>query len=378
MTTGPTLDALIIGAGPSGLAVASALSGLTPYYRNSPFFADDVPKLCEEIIPKITWKRSENPVALAFDYLNQTKQLTFKKEKSIKYLVITDGKIGGCWNRLEPQLRILSISKWMALPGKNWGNEKRPSVEQVTTYYQTYAEEMGLKPLILENTVVTAATRVNEIWNVVARNQTQTTVYTAKNLVLANGIDTIPKKMGIPGEELEFVTHRSPFKLQENTTVLIVGSGFSAADCVLKALNSGCIVHHIYRDTGEKNFLKRELNNNLTDHCNLQTLMRDEKTTEQYTPYFYGELTRIDKDHSCFLNGKRVSVDHVIILIGSQEDLSFLQQDFNKFEKDVDKYTYRHSKGLFAVGPLSGDNFVRLNIGGCFAAAHQIRSSTPD
>lgn len=85
-----------------------------------------------------------------------------------------------------------------------------------------------------------------------------------------------------------------------------------------------------------------------------------------------------------------------IFILGAKPDLSYLGEYAEKFGRIVDKpidgrsnpieiddFTYEvvrsPSKGLYAIGPLVGDNFVRFILGGAFGvAAHLIRNLDTD
>lgn len=72
--------------------------------------------------------RSTNPVSLLLDSLqnpcadmglNLPSMLSYKynPEKEIDHIVIGKGPAGGAWHRMDPNLRTLSLSAWMSLPG---------------------------------------------------------------------------------------------------------------------------------------------------------------------------------------------------------------------------------------------------------------------
>jgi pyruvate/2-oxoglutarate dehydrogenase complex dihydrolipoamide dehydrogenase (E3) component len=79
----------------------------------------------------------------------------------------------------------------------------------------------------------------------------------------------------------------------------------------------------------------------------------------------------------------------VVVLIGSRPNLEFLGDDEREIGRvpgvaidgkrnpvDVDAYTYQSNRrpGLYAIGPLVGDNFVRFLRGGAVGVAAHIWS----
>lgn len=84
---------------------------------------------------------------------------------------------------------------------------------------------------------------------------------------------------------------------------------------------------------------------------------------------------------------KKFRVSFVAVLIGSRPDLGFLPREFNlAVDKsravdcktntlDIDRLTHcvNGFENLFALGPLTGDNFVRFIPGGALAITAEIR-----
>lgn len=386
----PNTDVIVIGGGPSGLAVSAALEGLEPYYEGELLFNDKIKELSQKTLPKIERKRSENPVSLTFAYLNDQGLLTFKKglKNRVKHLVLTEGDIGGCWNDMEGKMLCLSPAKWMALPGFPWKDfegrkteeEELPTMGEVSEYYKAYAQKMALTENIHTHTKVTAIERINEIWRVHATCQGIATTYEAKAIVIANGNYSIPKRLGVEGEELSFVTHRLPADVKQGTTVLVVGSGLTAADCVIKALDAGCTVHHLYRMKVKKGVDRFDGRDKQYPHyAHLWQLMSQMKSDKRYFPHVGSDLTKISEGGLCLIDSEEVKVDQVMVLIGSKSDTSFFPQiDPSQIEEKVDKYSYELFDNLFVVGPLTGDNFIKFNTPGCFAAASALRKKEID
>lgn len=210
--------------------------------------------------------------------------------------------------------------------------------------------------------------------------------------------------------------------------VLIVGSGLSAADAITLVANR-CkrpfrIIHIFRRSINDRSLIFTNLNNEnlFPDYHYVYNLMK--KSTKSpycvscvakfgchYQAYqqcvltHYNPVTRVatlefcaDKASSDFEAERccckcRLPVRHqtsvrvslVCILVGSKPELNFLSNQIlaNLHCPDtaldvrnvhINPITYQCSgqPGLYAVGPLVGDNFVRFVQGGSFAAAKDI------
>ena len=161
----------------------------------------------------------------------------------------------------------------------------------VATYYQ----EFGTRMVAEDTPVQGLVTKVRELggqasgrWEVTVggppdsgvpptREQHERIIH-AKVLVLACGSYDVPRKLGIPGEELPFVHHKlralqealpatsgtprhptSAAHTSQSQVVVVVGAGLSAADAILTlllsdkgAINPGVQVVHVFRGPAEK------------------------------------------------------------------------------------------------------------------------------
>lgn len=229
----------------------------------------------------------------------------------------------------------------------------------------------------------------------------------AYNVVLATG-NRIPKALGIPGENLPFVFHKMdlvsrylnelpdpPFSIDP---CLIVGAGLSAADCVLAVRNKGIpVIHVIRRHASDSKIIYNQLPGVVyPEYYKVGQMIKGEVTTAygkdaMYTAYTKTSLVEIRTDKECILKKAdgtlfKQKVSHVFILIGAKPDLSFVRQvkglgvnslkpvDSKENPIDINPFTYESVKepGLFAVGPLIGDNFVRFGIGGALGIANHL------
>ena len=121
--------------------------------------------------------------------------------------------------------------------------------------------------------------------------------------------------------------------------------------------------------------------------------MEGSTTRKDYTPLPGYQVTEFGNDKTvklsdCTGNVKIIKVSSVAILIGSQPDLNFLPKTLRNLGIDANKpidcktnpiqiepFSYkcvRAPPGLYALGPLVGDNFVRFLQGGAVAVVGNI------
>lgn len=209
--------------------------------------------------------------------------------------------------------------------------------------------------------------------------------------------------------------------------ILVIGAGLSAADAIMAARFRGIPVLHAFRDSSNE-WNKPEDEKIRTIYDKLQGLPSSmypeyhkvyEMMADGGTNYplyralpgytllgftgnenDFNNTTGSEKqpivtfsDPDGCIHTFRVST--VAILIGYKPDLSYLKDNgigLGKYSDkpidgksnpiDVDNFTYEVAKasknGLYALGPLVGDNFVRYILGGAFAIlVHILTTSTP-
>ncbi|EZA51039.1 Oxidative stress-induced growth inhibitor [Ooceraea biroi] len=252
--------------------------------------------------------------------------------------------------------------------------------------------------------------------------------YRCKRVVLATGTTDLVNHLGVPGEKthLDWVTHdlvdlethlerlagkRSKDSVDEQKPVLIVGAGLSAADAIMAARFRGISVLHAFRNSSSE-WGKETAERIITSYDRLQWLpnsiypeyhkvyemMADGGTNyslyKSLAGYTVVSLNEDRKNEN--MSGKKTAtlsapngelhtfeVSAVAILIGYKPDLSYLEGGglgLGKFADklidsksnpiEIDDFTYEvmksPTKGLYALGPLVGDNFVRFVLGGAF------------
>ncbi|XP_076332455.1 oxidative stress-induced growth inhibitor 1-like [Tachypleus tridentatus] len=320
------------------------------------------------------------------------------------------------WNSLQHRGRT-------CLPGIR---QKRVNVENVACYYEDYVDIMGLRKFFVNQTTVTSVHLVEincdvdkpnprichlyPLWKVKGQSveQCQDTgevkntdfSFVTPHVVLATGNSDQPNTIDVPGEDQPFVLHflsdleRLLLNGQltpESGTLLIVGAGLSAADAIIAARFHGISVVHVFRrDVGDPELVFNKLPPNMyPEYHKVNQMMADHsKSYRGYKPYPAHKITSILPSHEVVLesincgNKCVLHAAYVLVLVGMHPDLSFMpnsgksmgvlsNEPVNCKTNQIEIYPYTHETvsypGIFAMGPLVGDNFVRFVQGGALA-----------
>lgn len=261
--------------------------------------------------------------------------------------------------------------------------------------------------------------------------------YRCRRAVLATGTTDLSNHLGIPGEDThpDWVTHdlndletrlgrlvnERGSTDEQMQSVLVVGAGLSAADAIMAARFRGIPVLHAFRNSSSE-WGKETAERITTSYDRLQWLpnsiypeyhkiyqmMADGgtnyplyKSLPGYTLVSLGE-SREDEN----MNTRRTvtfsapdgqlhtfEVSIAAILIGYKPDLSYLEGngvglgkladkliDSKSNPIEIDDFTYEvtkaPTKGLYALGPLTGNNFVRFVLGGALGILAHILCTT--
>lgn len=252
----------------------------------------------------------------------------------------------------------------------------------------------------------------------------------AENVVLATGTHDIPARLGVEGENLPFVSHSfweletaiSAGRLDKTSDpVLVVGAGLTAADAVLATHHLSIPVYHAFRrSVADPGIIFNQLPKLLyPEYHKVHQMMTQQQHRPDdmlsgigsrrtqltspvetnpdsnccsypgYTSFPKHRVVAIRPDRKCVLEGEGgrqtvLQVSMVLVLIGAHPNLSFLPEEgrplaLDSLEPvscrrnplDVDPFTHEsvQEPGLYAMGPLVGENFVRFLKGGALAIA---------
>jgi len=190
-----TLDALIIGAGPCGLAAAIA---------------------CQD--------------------------------EGLDYLVLEKGCVVHSIYQYPTYMVFFSTPELLEIGGIPFvtPNEK-PTRREALNYYRTVAERRRLRIRTYEEAVAVERTADGYL----VRSRTMhgdEREYRTRNVVVATGYFDHPNRLGIPGEDLPKVSHQfreaHPY---HGTRVAIIGGNNSAVDAALELMRAGADVTVVYR-----------------------------------------------------------------------------------------------------------------------------------
>uniref|UniRef100_A0A665UXS3 Oxidative stress induced growth inhibitor family member 2 n=1 Tax=Echeneis naucrates TaxID=173247 RepID=A0A665UXS3_ECHNA len=346
------------------------------------------------------------------------------KQQHIPHLVLGRATPGGAWHAMEGSMLTISLGIWMELPGVNYRDlasgkrrdvtSDRATPEEISSYYRNYVKLKGLQKNFVDNTYVTSVQKLcrGHEGEIRGYQQVQNDTHVpfslfAENVVLATGASDCPIRLNVEGEDLPFVFHSisdlglalSRRKLDMNSDpVLIVGAGLSAADAVLCACNSNIRVLHVFRKRiDDPDLIFKQLPKTLyPEYHKVYNMMSSVSMVgnanvslfPDYTSFPEHCVVSFQSDMKCLLQGKNslkaFKISMVLVLIGTNPNLFFLKgqgqylgQDPSKPISckqnpiDIHPYTFECTKepGLFAMGPLVGDNFVRFLKGGALGIA---------
>lgn len=173
-------DVVVIGNGPSGIALSYMLSGNVPYIKSCEHPDEMLSARLSstsdtclinsdlEYLSSGLEGRSINPVSLLMDTLlhpyadmglEVDPLVEFRKNgKEIDHIVLGKGPPGGSWHKMDPNILTLSLGSWMSLPGLPLdcrdSGENRVFASTVANYYTMYVKEMNLSKYFQNYVVV--------------------------------------------------------------------------------------------------------------------------------------------------------------------------------------------------------------------------------
>ncbi|GKZ40934.1 hypothetical protein AbraIFM66951_006474 [Aspergillus brasiliensis] len=270
-------DTIIVGNGPSAMILSYILHGHLPYYCSNPPHPDpllhaklqDAPELLHVDVHALTdhfaasrlsYSTQALPVNVLLDTLvrpsvdvEELEAVTnvewrFVPEKAVPHLIFGNAQhAGGQWTDnpvpASWDIQTLSYASMLSLPGYSFAEHHRkitgkdlpaytrPSREETASYFRTYPEAVQIDDVFRFNETISGISRTDDGFYIRSHN------IHCKHLVLASGIFT---QVLQPSPLLQPLTALQP---TPQTPLLVIGSGFSAADVIISAPVDQKIIH---------------------------------------------------------------------------------------------------------------------------------------
>ncbi|CRG91896.1 Oxidative stress-induced growth inhibitor 1 [Talaromyces islandicus] len=453
------IDTIIIGNGPSSMILSYILHGHIPYYKADPPHPDPLlhAKLLESspcllrhdldtlthhfAASRLSYSTQALPINVLLDTLlrphGETDDLgeatnlewQYKPHRAVPHLVIGNASgPGGLWAVDDPvpvswDIGTLSYAGMLSLPGYTFAAHyrkskktelapfTRPSRKELAEYLRIYPEEAGISDSFLNSTMLDGIERTGDGFYVRSHR------LRCKHLVLATGIfsHTIKPPPVLMPLTTPHQNHNSP-----KAPLLVIGSGFTAADAIISAPPNQPILHvfrwnpderpsplrachqqaypeyaGIYRlmkraALAKSNAQKRPKARRLASTSFLESRDWD----EVYEGIPYSEIENVQmKDGQAivtFLLPDGSTLDRAVCGltygVGRRGSLDYLDPTLraevlkgveNPDDSEISAKTLRNkviedlevAPDVFVIGSLTGDSLIRFAFGGCVYAA---------
>ncbi|KAG5300362.1 hypothetical protein I7I48_00029 [Histoplasma ohiense] len=457
-----SVDIVIVGNGPSAMILSYILHGHIPFYSPEKPHPDPLlhsklkhnPQLLHLDIDHLTshfgasrfpYSTQALPVNALLDALirpngddddgkETSVQWRYMPEMAASHLVLghanqPGGQWAECPEGTTPNIQTLSYAGMLSLPGYSFAEHHqhvhdsplppytRPSREALAEYLAAYPTSVGISKSILCNQEVSRVDRTENGFYIGSHN------ITCKKLILASGVFTEripPRPLLLPLLKLPPLTSTQP----RRAPLLVIGSGFSAADVIISSHPDQQIIHifkweletnpsplkschqqeypeyaAIYRlmkqasaQLTQKNGTRRPrqargLSNPFLDSRNWQV---------NYEGSPNAVITDVVLDNGSALvtfrreDGITLSreVSGLAYMVGRRSSLKYLSKRLRVeiFGNDmkttawVSRKTMRAralhglqvTKDIFVIGSLTGDSLIRFACGGCIYAAGKL------
>ncbi|KAL1642968.1 hypothetical protein SLS58_005210 [Diplodia intermedia] len=265
------VDTVIVGNGPSALILSYILHGHIPYYarphhdpllraklESRPNLLDLTPDLYAHFQSSLRYSTQALPVNTLLDTLIRPNADTeidpescvdwrYEPDQAVSHVALGNTPdAGGQWTdnpvAANSNIGTLSYAEMLSLPGYSFADHwkavngeplphfLRPTRTQVAAYYKAYPHAVGIAKSILNSAQVSHVSRTADGFYIGSHG------IRCKHLVLGSGIFSV----NIPPPPL-----LSPLCSVRNVTkpLLVVGSGFSAADVIISTPPHRKVIH---------------------------------------------------------------------------------------------------------------------------------------
>ena len=272
------------------------------------------------------------------------------KSKGLRYLILEKGALVNSLYHYPVNMTFFSTSERLEIGGIPFvSNNAKPTRNEALEYYRRVAVAAGLNIHLFEE--VQKVAKAGHTFTISTNKQE----YTAANIIIASGFYGLPFLLNVPGESLPKVTHyyNDPhfYAFQK---VMVIGANNSAVDAALETWRKGAEVTMVIRgaEIGErvKYWVRPDIVNRIKEgsikayYHSTVTAIREHKVDIQ-TPE--GIVT--------------IENERVIAMTGYQPDLSFLESmGIELSDDDIRKPSYdpethqTNINGVYLAGVICG------------------------
>ncbi|KAH0619502.1 hypothetical protein JD844_000164 [Phrynosoma platyrhinos] len=403
-TSAKPLPVVIIGNGPSGICLSYLLSGNIPYVTRNAVHPNPILQRKLEETPKLSIL--DQSIEGSMFTLSQGdwmglpdlpfKDWLSKKKRGFRNSRATAGDIVQYYQYYVAKKGL----KKNFLCGSFVTSVKKLSMDSESCYSSPNSRDSSCVWNFSEQQQADYQTDHRSLFQVdgliTTLNGTQPFSLYAENVVLATGTYDSPSQLGVKGEHLPFVHHKlsaleEAVKNKEigpmSDPILIVGAGLTAADAVLFAHHCNIpVIHAFRRRVNDPALIFNQLPKTMyPEYHKVHQMMKEQAVLypgpyECYISLPEHHIVSFTEDRKCIFRDKshRQKIHNIsmaFVLIGSNPNLSYLPNNgmdlavdceqpvsSKRNPIDIEPFTYEsvHEKGLYAMGPLAGDNFVRF------------------
>lgn len=274
------------------------------------------------------------------------------KNKGLSYVVIEKGTLVNSLYNYPNNMTFFSTSEKLEINGIPFiSKNPKPTKQEALEYYRRIVTSNQLQIHLFEE--VESMMNKNDG---IKRVKTSKTEYQTKNLVVSTGFYDLPNLLNVPGEELPKVKHyyNDPhfYALQK---VVIVGASNSAVDAALEIWRKGAEVSMIIRgkEIGErvKYWVRPDVINRI-EEGSIKAYFNS--TIKEIRP----NHVVINSENA---EEKKLENDYVLALTGYQPNFDFIRKLGVKYSDEDKKIPLYHPqtmqtnvKGIYLAGVICG------------------------
>jgi thioredoxin reductase (NADPH) len=272
------------------------------------------------------------------------------KSKGLRYLILEKGALVNSLYHYPVNMTFFSTSERLEIGGIPFvSNNAKPTRNEALEYYRRVAVAAGLNIHLFEE--VQKVVKAEHTFTISTNKQQ----YTAGNIIIASGFYGLPFLLNVPGESLPKVTHyyNDPhfYAFQK---VLVIGANNSAVDAALETWRKGAEVTMVIRgaEIGErvKYWVRPDIINRIK-----------EGSIKAYYHSTVSEIREHDVDIQTPEGIVTIKNERVIAMTGYQPDLSFLESmGIELSDDDIRKPSYDQEthqtniNGVYLAGVICG------------------------